>query len=217
VNGYRGAVTEPRRAALRVLRACALSAAAVASALAVHRLNGGATPAAATTVQAVLVLTVVMGLLARRRRSVTTLLLGLGGTQLLLHQWFSLATPGECASHLAAQYVPGAHLLPQPAMPWGLLAQTARACATTGDTGATVVAAAVAGHGLAAMVTGLLLTRGEALLAAAARVVLPRLPGRPAVRLGLRRVVEQGVVRLSDVGTRGHVRRRGPPVPLSAA
>lgn len=215
MNGYRCRVTELRLATTRVLRACALSAVAVTSALAAHHLSGGVTPTASTVVQAALVLTVVMGLLVRRRHSVTTLLLGLGGTQLLLHQWFSLASPGECASHLATQYLPGAHLLPQSVLPWGLLAQTARACATTGDTGATAIALALAGHAFAAALTGALVTRGEALLAALLDLG-PRLPGVPDLPVHQRCALPRTATELPASPLLRHLQRRGPPLRCTA-
>lgn len=216
MSGYRGRVTEPRRAGSRVLRATALSAVTVTLALAAHRLSGGATPTVTTVVQAIVVLAVVLGVLAARRRSTTALVVALGGTQLLLHQWFTLATPGECAGHLATQYVPGAQLLPESWLSWGVLAQTARACATTGDTGATVIALAVGFHALAAVVTGVLLTRGQALLAAAARMV-PALPGRQTVQSRVTACIDH----VAWVGGRRvldrHVLRRGPPAAAGVA
>jgi hypothetical protein len=210
-------VTDSGQAVWRALRASGLSAVAVALALAAHRLSGGREPAVTAVAQAVVVMAVVMGLLAGRRRTATGLLVGLGGAQLLLHQWFALATPGECAGHLATQYVPGVHLLPPSVLPWGVVAQTARACATTGDAGATVVAVALAGHAVAALLTGVLLTRGEALLSCAGALVLPRLPAEAPDRVQPRhRTPHLSRVR-PGTRPRQHVSRRGPPVPLCAA
>jgi hypothetical protein len=217
VNGYRGRVTEPRQAGSRVLRATALSTVAVVLALGAHLVSGGARPHGSTLLQSTVVLAVVMGLLAGRRRTTTGLLVGLGVSQLLLHQWFALATPGECAGHLATTYVPGVHLLPTSVLPWGALAQTARACATTGDTGATVIALALAAHALAALMTGVVVTRGEALIAAALGRALPHVPTATPVRPVARLAV---AVRSSTAPTEGpvrHVRRRGPPAAACVA
>jgi hypothetical protein len=209
-------VTEPGRAGSRLLRATALSAVTVTLALAAHRLSGGTTPTGTTVVQATVVLALVLGVLTGPRRSTTALVTTLAGAQLLLHQWFTLATPGECAGHLATQYVPGAQLLPQSWLSWGV-AQTARACATTGDTGATVIALAVAFHALAAIVTGVLLTRGQALLTAAVALVVPALPGRPPVQGRLTACIPH----VAWVGGRRvldrHVLRRGPPAQAGVA
>jgi hypothetical protein len=217
VSGYRGRVTDLGQARSRVLRATSLAAVAVTLALGAHLLSGGATPAASTVVQALLIVAVVMGLIGGGRRRPTTLLVGLGGSQLLLHEWFALATPGECAGHLASQYVPGAHLLPQQLLPWGLLADTARACATTGDTGATLLAVAVVAHALAALVTGVLMTRGEALLTRAAAFVLPSLPAALPVVLRRTSGVRHQVMVLPGTVLRRQVQRRGPPSRVCAA
>jgi hypothetical protein len=204
-------VTDSRQAGLRVLRATALAAVAVMLATGAHQLAGGDRPSAATLLQATVLVAVLMGLLVGRRRGVTALLLGLGGTQLLLHQWFSLATPGECAGHLATQYVPGVHLVPESMLPWGLLAQTARACATTGDAGATVIAAGLAGHALAAVVTGVLITRGEVLLACLVGLVVARLPRRSDQSARPHRAVAHRTPLLPTSPLLRHLHRRGPP------
>lgn len=216
MSGYRGCVTDSGQAGSRVLRATSLAAVTVGLALGAHLLSGGTRPTTSTLVQALLVVAVLMGLLSAARRRPTTLLLCLGGAQLLLHEWFALATPGECAGYLASQ-VPGVHLLPHQLLPWGLLADTARACAATGDTGATLVAVAVAGHALAAAVTGVLLTRGQALLAAAFAIVLPALPVPQPVRGALSACIDH-TSRADDRGVVDrHVRRRGPPALACAA
>ncbi|HET8615143.1 MAG TPA: hypothetical protein VFL94_06430 [Actinomycetales bacterium] len=209
-------MTDPGQARSRVLRATALAAVAVTLALGAHRLSGGAPPTASTLLQSLLVLAVVMGLLTAGRRRPTTLLVGLGGSQLLLHEWFALATPGECAGHLASQ-VPGVHLLPQQLLPWGLLADTARACATTGDTGATLVAVAVVTHALAALATGVLLSRGEALLVSAVAFVLPALPTARPVLVRRMPPSRHQVMVLPGTVRRRQVRRRGPPATVCAA
>jgi hypothetical protein len=215
VNGYRGPVTESGQAGARVLRATALAAVAVALALAAHRRGGGIAPSAVTHAQSVLVMSVVIGLLLVRRRSVTGLLVGLGASQLLLHQWFALATPGACAGHLAT-YLPGGHLLTS-VLPWGVLAQTARACATTGDASATMLTVAIAAHALAALLTGALVTRGEAMLSCAVALVLPALPTLIPVRPATARADATLVQVLSGTLAHRHVDRRGPPVAACAA
>jgi hypothetical protein len=210
VSGYRVPVTESRHASLPAgLRLMPLLGAAVVTvglALAAHLLSGGSRPTPSTLVLAVAVMAVAMAVLAGRRRTPTGLLAGLGASQLLLHQWFVLATPGDCAGHLAGRLVPGLHLFPM-----GTLAQTARACAGTSEAGATMLVVAVATHALAALLTGALLTRGEALLAGALALVRPSLPSSVPVGAAPRPAVPR-VVRLPR-GTldRRRVDRRGPP------
>jgi hypothetical protein len=202
-----------------VLRASALAAVTVALALAAHLLSGGPTPSVATLSQAVVVIAVamavVMTLRADRPRSMSGALVGLGGSQLVLHQWFALATPGECAGQLASHLLPGGHLLTS-ALPWGLLAQTARACATTGDASATMLTAAVAAHALAALLTGALVARGEALLSCAVALVLPALPTVVPVRSATARAEATPVRALTGTLAHRHVDRRGPPVAACA-
>lgn len=216
MSGYRGRVTDLRQAGPRVLRATTLAAVTVALALGAHLLSGGERPSGWTLVQATLLLAVLMGLLPARQRPLT-LVLALGGSQLVLHQWFSLATPGECAGHLATQYVPGLHLLPASVLPWGLLEQTARACATTGDAGATVLAIAAVAHALAALLTAALLTRGELLLSCAVSLVAPSLPAALMVVRRLATAVCRELRVRPGAAPRRHATRRGPPaVPLAA-
>jgi hypothetical protein len=215
VNGYRGPVTESvREGRARSLRAAVLAVVAVGLALAAHLLSGGSRPAALTLAVAVVAMALVIGLLASRRRSATGLLLGLGGSQLLLHQWFALATPGECATHLAAGSLPGAHLLP-PLLPWGALAQTARACAGTGQASATMITVAVTTHTLAALLTGALIARGEILLAGAVALVLPSLPRSVPVRVAARRAAAWAPRALSGDAAARYVDRRGPPAAVA--
>jgi hypothetical protein len=190
----------------RVLRAAVLAVVAVALALGAHLLSGGSKPAATTLAAAVVAMAVVTALLTRRRPSPTGLLLGLGGSQLLLHQWFALATPGECVAHLAGPSVPGVHLLP-----WGALAQTARACAGTGEASATMIAVAVTTHTLAALLTAALITRGETLLAGAVALVLPGLPTVVPVRVTPHRAVQWAPRTMSGAPAGRYVDRRGPP------
>jgi hypothetical protein len=172
-----------------------------------------------TLAQAVVVMAVAMALVltlhAGRPRSTTGLLVGLGGSQLLLHQWFALATPGECAGQLASHLLPGGHLLTS-VLPWGLLAQTARACATTGDASATMLTAAVAAHALAALLTGALVARGEALLSCAIALVLPALPTVVPVHSATARMEAAPVRALTGALAHRHVDRRGPPVAACA-
>ena len=191
----------------RVLRVAVLAIAAVALALGAHLLSGGSRPSLATLAAAVVTMTLVTGILAGRRRSPTGLLLGLGGSQLLLHQWFALATPGECAGHLAGQLVPGVHLSPT-VLPWGSLA---RACAGTGEAGVTMLMVAVALHALAALLTGALLTRGEALLAGSVALVAPSLPTVVPIRTAPRRAVVWAPRTSSGAPAGRYVDRRGPP------
>ena len=213
MNGYRGSVTEwwqAGQAQGRVPRAAVLAVVAVALALVAYLLSGGSMPPSATLAAAVVAMAVVIGLLTRRRRTATGLLLGLGGSQLLLHQWFALATPGECAAHLIGPFVPGMHLL-QTVLPWDALAQTARACAGTGDASATMIAVAVTTHTLAALLTGVLITRGESLLAGAIALVLPGLPTAVPVRVAPRRASVWAPRTLSGATAGRYVDRRGPP------
>ena len=219
MSGYRGPVTESGQAGPRALRAAALAAVTVALALAAHLLAGGPRPPTVTLAQAVVVMAVAMALVltlhAGRPRSTTGLLVGLGGSQLLLHQWFALATPGECAGQLASHLLPGGHLLTS-VLPWGLLAQTARACATTGDASATMLTVAVAAHALAALLTGALVTRGEALLARGVALLLPALPTRSPLRLAAPRAAATLARVLAGTLAHRHVDRRGPPVAACA-
>jgi hypothetical protein len=197
-----------------VLRAAALAVVTVALALAAHVLGSGPRPSAPTLVQAIVVMAIVMAVVmtlrAGRPRSTTGLLAGLGGSQLLLHQWFALATPGACAGHLATEYLPGGHVLTS-VLPWSLLAQTARACATTGDASATMLTVAIAAHALAALLTGALVARGEALLACAVALVLPALPTLVPVRSAPARAEATPVRALTGTLAHRHVDRRGPP------
>jgi hypothetical protein len=212
-------VTESGQAGPRVLRATALAAVTVGLALAAHLVSGGPRPAPATLTQAIAVMAVGMAVLTRfrggRPYSPTALLAGLGGAQLLLHQWFALQTPGTCAGNLVTAHLPGGHLLTS-LLPWGLLQQTARACATSSDATATMLTVAVAAHALAALLTGALVARGEALLASAVALVLPSLPTPVPVRS----TTALGTTALSRVLTgtlaRRNVHRRGPPVPAGA-
>jgi hypothetical protein len=218
VSGYRGPVTESGQAGPRALRAAALAVVTVALALAAHLLAGGPRPSTATLAQAVVVMAVAMAVVltlrAGRPRSTTGLLVGLGGSQLLLHQWFALATPGECAGQLVG-HLPGGHLLTS-VLPWGLLAQTARACATTGDASVTMLTVAVAAHALAALLTVALVARGEALLACAVALVLPALPTLVPVRSTTARMEAAPVRVLTGALAHRHVDRRGPPVAACA-
>jgi hypothetical protein len=218
VSGYGGPVTESGQAGPRLLRAAALAVVTVALALAAHLLGGGPRPSAATLGQAVVVLAVAMAVvmtLRAGRPSMTGALVGLGGSQLLLHQWFVLATPGECAGQLASHLLPGGHLLTS-VLPWGLLAQTARACATTGDASATMLTAAVVSHALATLLTGALVARGEALLSCAVALVLPALPTLVPVRSATARAETTPVRALTGTLAHRHVDRRGPPVAACA-
>jgi hypothetical protein len=213
-------VTESGQAAPRVLRAAALAVVTVALALGAHLIGGGPRPSAATLVQAIVVSAVAMAVVttlrAGRPISTTGLLVGLGGSQLLLHQWFALATPGECAGQLVGHLLPGGHLLTS-VLPWGLLAQTARACATTGDASATMLTVAIAAHALAALLTGALVTRGEAMLSCAVALVLPTLPTLIPVRSATARADATLVQVRSGTLAHRHVDRRGPPVAACAA
>ena len=216
VNGYRGLVTEwgsPGQTRARVLRAAVLAIAAVALALGAHLVSGGSRPPIAALAAGVLTMTLVMGLLVGRRRSSTGLLLGLGGAQLLLHQWFALATPGECARSLAGQLLPGMHVAPA-GLAWGALA---RACAGTGQAGATMLMVAVATHTLAALITGALIVRGDALLACAAALVLPDLPSAAPVRTAPRPAVVWAPRTSSGAPAGRYVDRRGPPAVAACA
>jgi len=204
-------VTESGQAGVRVLRATALAAVTVGLALVAHLLAGGARPGPTTLAQAVAVLALVMALVAGRARTTAGLLIGLGGAQLLLHQWFALATPGECAGHLATEYLPGGHLLTS-VLPWQLLEQTARACATTGDATATMLAVAVVTHALAALLTSALATRGEALLACAVALVRPTLPTHLPLRVAAARAADVSARVLAGALAHLHLDRRGPPV-----
>lgn len=220
MDGYRGCVTESGQAGPRALRATALAVVTVGLALAAHLLGGGPRPGAATLTHAVVVTAVVMAVVmtvrAGHQRSTTGLVVGLGGAQLLLHQWFALATPGTCAGHLATEYLPGGHALAS-VLPWGLLAETARACATTGDATATMLTVAVAAHALAALLTGALATRGEALLACAVALLLPALPTRSPVRIAAPRAAATPGRVLAGTLAHRHVDRRGPPALACAA
>jgi hypothetical protein len=214
VNGYGVPVTESRHPSLPaelrllpVLGAAALAVVAVGLALAAHLVSGGSRPTVATLTLAAVVMAVALALLAGRRRTSTGLVVGLGGSQLLLHQWFALATPCDCAGHLAGQMIPGMHVLPM-----GTLAQTARACAGTGEAGATMLIVAVATHALAALLVGALLTRGQALLAGALALVLPSLPTAVPVGLAARLAAPRVVATLRGTLDRRRVDRRGPPV-----
>jgi hypothetical protein len=213
VNGYGEPVTEWWQAgqgASRVLRSAVVAVVAVALALVAYLLSGGSRPPAATLAAAVVAMAVVTGLVTRRRRTATGLLLGLGGSQLLLHQWFALATPGECAAHLVGPFVPGMHLV-QTVLPWGALAQTARACAGTGDASATMITLAVTTHTLAALLTGALITRGETLLASAIALVLPGLPTAVPVQVAPRHAAVWAPRTFSGATAGRYVDRRGPP------
>lgn len=181
--GYGGGVTEPRSAGTRLCHALLLGVLSVGLGLGAHLVSGGERPTLVTLWQSTAAISVLALLIVRRRPSVTAAATMLAGTQLLLHQWFALSTPGACAGHLAERYLPGMHLLPDQLVPWGFLAETAQACATSSHPGVGLLAVAGAAHAVAALLSTLAATHGQVLLLAAAALLPRPLPARGVLLL----------------------------------
>ncbi len=172
--------------------------AAVGLAAAAH-VAGGERVDLLTALLAVPAITAPMNLLARRRRGPATLLATLAATQLVLHEAFmATAVPGTCH--------PGAAM---PGMP-GMTASMHCTPMTTQHGWSTAMLAA---HGIATLLTGLLLARGEAAIWTLAQWLSSRaqpeaphlvLPARPPL-LAVDRSHPATPSRTTPI------RRRGPP------
>ena len=141
-------------APVRLLRAAAVSATVLCLAAAAHVAGGGTIPAAGVVIGLSVLTLLPVTLLAGRKLGVTTMAAILAGSQLALHQAFTVLSTTAVCTEAGHHAYAGAGSLECVASAAGAAGGAAHAPAEHG-------AAMVGAHVLATALTGLLLVRGE--------------------------------------------------------
>ena len=198
-------MTSPSGGALRYLRAGSVTLAMLGLSLMAHVVAGGHAPSGGVLAALALGVFWACTLLTWRRLGRVSLTLAVLASQVLLHKAFDLlASPAPCVELVhahAGHLTTGATIVcsaPMPAM-----------ASAHGASGASMVVA----HGVAAVLVGLVLARGEAALWSLARLVWRPIVGTPdlAAPVSCGRVVVDRPVLTTRSVVPGGVGRRGPP------